>query len=192
MGMRFAACTGVAHIRAGKARGGGCPSAAEVEGLLRRACHQQPHIGFPAAFAGVGWCVSDVQRPAAWVVRPAGCSSRQQLGEVRALDGAGACRAEHCPLQQSEVCMEDSKVLQDTHTHTHVGAPHGCWSCLLRAVLQWLWFSPVTSQRPVLHAWRFLRPRPSLVSTPCPRLVLQPSTTICSATIIVAPACTYA
>lgn len=81
-------------------------------------------------------------------------------------------------------------MLQDTHTH--VGAPHGCWSCLLRAVLQWLWFSPVTSQRPVLHAWRFLRPRPSLVSTPCPRLVLQPSTTICSATIIVAPACTYA
>lgn len=151
--------------------------------MLRRACHQQPHIGFPAAFAGVSWCVSDVQRRAAWVVRPvslcfpafcfpyqsavsgwdkaracccvtvsrdaAAATPRPRTPHVGGLPPAagsswGKCGHWMVPvpalqstvLQQSVVCMEDSKVLLDTH----VGAPHGCWSCLLRAVLQWLWF----------------------------------------------------
>lgn len=121
-----------------------------------------------------------------------GFSSIQQPGRgcARALAGASACTAVQSTVLQQlclckrkdmclYVCMEGSKVLLGTQ----IVAPHGCcWSCLLRAVLQW-----VVLESAPCASYLALPPSPAPPSLcvscllSCPRLVMQPLTTMCSA-----------
>jgi hypothetical protein len=117
-----------------------------------------------------------------------GFSSIQQPGKGcgRALVGVDACSAEHCPAAVRLFAWRTARCCWSQETQ--IGAPHGCcWSCLLRAVLQRVWFGlvpqPVSALCFILGA--FSVPRPSFdcapCCPPCPRFVMQPLTTIRSA-----------